>query len=158
MYALGSLLGLSYEEVCVIGNIYVQGMLLVAAAAMPLWRAFKQGEHRAIKIATGINVLCCTVLVLYFCFRYAPPLVGAFDRCVDDLNNLAAAWDTTYVVVNVLIFVLGWVGSIAWNLLTMIFIYEGRKWVPMVMSLLHATVSCWMLTVGYCLVATLPLH
>ena len=137
MYALGSLLGLSYEEVCVIGNIYVQGALLVAATATPLWYAFKQGEHHAIKIITVVNILCCSALVLYFCFRYAPPLGVAFDRCVDDLNNLAAVWNTTYVVVNVLIFVLWWVGSIAWNLLTMIFMHEGRRWVSMAMLLLH---------------------
>ena len=42
MSTLGSLLGLSYQEVCVIGNIYVQGVLLVVAAALPLWWTLMQ--------------------------------------------------------------------------------------------------------------------
>ena len=137
MYALGDLLGLSYQEVCVIGNIYVQGALLVAAAAVPVWFAFKQKSHYALKVAACINVLCYSALVLYFCFRYAPPLAASFDRCVEDLKNLAEAWHTTYVVVNIAIFVLWWVASIFWNLLTTIYIYEGKSRVAMVILLLH---------------------
>ena len=98
MYALGNLLGLSYREVCVIGNIYVQGALLVAAAAVPVWFAFKQKSHYALRAATCVNVLCCSALVLYFCFRYAPPLAASFDRCVEDLKSLAEAWHTTYEI------------------------------------------------------------
>ena len=137
MYRLGNLLGLSYQEVCVVGNIYVQGTLLVAAAAVPVWFAFKQKSHYALKVAACINVLCYSALVLYFCFRYAPPLAASFDRCVEDLKNLAEAWHTTYVVVNIAIFVLWWVASIFWNLLTTIYIYEGKSRVAMVILLLH---------------------
>ena len=137
MHTLGNLLGLSYQEVCVIGNIYVQGALLVAASAVPLWFAFKQKSQYTLKTMACVNVLCCSALVLYFCFRYAPPLAASFDRCVEDLKNLAAAWHTTYVVVNIAIFVLWWVASIFWNLLATIYISEGQNRVAMVMLLLH---------------------
>ena len=137
MHTLGNLLGLSYQEVCVIGNIYVQGALLVAAAAVPLWFAFRQKSHYALKTIACVNVLCCSALVLYFCFRYAPPLAASFDRCVEDLKNLAEAWHTTYVVVNIAIFVLWWVASIFSNLLATIYISEGKSRVAMVMLLLH---------------------
>ena len=137
MYALGDLLGLSYQEVCVVGNIYAQGALLVAAAAVPVWFAFRCESHYSLRVVACVNVLCCSALVLYFCFRYAPPLAASFDRCVEDLKNLAEAWHTTYVVVNIVIFVLWWVASIFWNLLATIYIYEGKSRVAMVMLLLH---------------------
>lgn len=137
MYALGNLLGLSYREVCVIGNIYVQGTLLVAASIVPVWFAFRPESHYALRVVACVNVLCCSALVLYFYFRYAPPLAASFDRYVEDLKNLAEAWHTTYVVVNIVIFVLWWVASIFWNLLTTIYIYEGKSRVAMVMLLLH---------------------
>lgn len=137
MYTLGNLLGLSYKEVCVIGNIYVQGALLLAAAAVPLWYALKQKSHYILKTAASVNVLCVSALVLYFCFRYAPPLVASFDRCVEDLKSLAEAWQTTYVAVNIVFFVLWWGASIFWNLLTTIYLSEGKNRVAMVMLLLH---------------------
>ena len=139
MHTLGNLLGLSYQEVCVIGNIYVQGALLVAASAVPLWFAFRQKSNYALKTIACVNVLCCSALVLYFCFRYAPPLAASFDRCVEDLKNLAEAWHTTYVVVNIAIFVLWWVASIFWNLLATIYISKGKSRVAMVLLLLHMT-------------------
>ena len=139
MRALGNLLGLSYQEVCVVGNIYVQGALLVGATALPLWCAFKQQKHYMLKVVASVNALCCLALVLYFCFRYAPPLDASFERCVDDLKNLAIAWHTTYEMVNIVIFVLWWVGCITWNLLTTIFIGEGRGKISMAMLLLHVS-------------------
>ena len=139
MYALGNLLGLSYQEVCVIGNIYVQGALLVAASAVPVWFAFKQKSHYALKAVACVNVLCCSALVLYFCFRYAPPLAASFDRCVEDLKSLAEVWHTTYVVVNIVIFVLWWLASIFSNLLATIYIYEGKSRVSVAMLLLHVS-------------------
>jgi hypothetical protein len=139
MYALGNLLGLSYQEVCVIGNIYVQGALLVAAAALPLWYAYKQEKHYLLKAVACVNVLCCAALVFYFCFRYAPPLAASFDRCVEDLKNLAVAWHTTYVVVNIVIFVFWWLCSIALNLLSTIYVYEGKHRVSIAILLLHAS-------------------
>lgn len=137
MYTLGNLLGLSFQEVCVIGNIYVQGALLMAAAALPLWYAFKQEKHYVLKATTCINVLCCSALVLYFCFRYAPPLAPSFDRYVEDLMNLAQSWQTTYVVVNIVIFVLWWIASIALNLLATIYIHKRRNRVSITILLLH---------------------
>lgn len=139
MYALGNLLGLSYQEVCVIGNIYVQGALLVATSAVPVWFAFKQKSHYALKTVACVNVLCCSALVLYFCFRYAPPLAASFDRCVEDLKSLAEVWHTTYVVVNIVIFVLWWLASIFSNLLATIYIYEGKSRVSVAMLLLHVS-------------------
>ena len=99
--------------------------------------AFRQKSHYALRVAACVNVLCCSALVLYFCFRYAPPLAASFDRCVEDLKSLAEAWHTTYVVVNIVIFVLWWLASIAWNLLMTICISEGKSRVAMVMLLLH---------------------
>ena len=139
MSTLGNLLGLSYQEVCVIGNIYVQGALLVAAAALPLWYAYKQEKHYLLKAVACVNVLCCAALVFYFCFRYAPPLATSFDRCVEDLKSLAEAWHTTYAVVNIVIFVFWWLASIAWNLLATFYIFGGKSRVAMVMLLLHVS-------------------
>ena len=66
MYALGNLLGLSYQEVCVIGNIYVQGALLVAAAAVPVWLPL--GRSRITRLELRHVSMCCAAQRLSFIF------------------------------------------------------------------------------------------
>lgn len=121
MMALGHLVGLSYKEVCVIGNVYMQGGLWVLSSLLPLFIAIKAlvdryTISRAIAVIAGaIYSLIYTLTFTYFASRYQPPLADAFDLCVKDLYYVADKMGTTYEVVNIIFFVVFWGISIICN-------------------------------------------
>ena len=60
--------------------------------------------------------LCCSALLSIFIVRYLPISEG-FDVCVQDLRFLAKAYNTTYQVVNIFIFIIAWILSVGWNIM-----------------------------------------
>lgn len=111
MRLLGYILGLTYREVCVIGNIYLQGAIWAASSLLPLIVAIvavvKKREIGRV-ITLFVSMLYSAVywiILILLCRRYAPPLAPAFDRCVDDLFFTADLLGTTYEVVNIIFFV-----------------------------------------------------
>ena len=72
-------------------------------------------------------LLLSAVLLIYgFAYVYAfikmlqhyhLPFNAAFDLCVDDLQRLAAKWNTTYQMVNLLIFILFYLILLGLNIL-----------------------------------------
>lgn len=121
MMALGYLVGLSYKEVCVIGNVYMQGGLWVLSSLLPLFIAIKAlvdryTISRVITVIVGaIYSVIYTLTFIYFASRYQPPLAEAFDLCVKDLYLVAGRMGTTYEVVNIIFFVAFWGLSIISN-------------------------------------------
>ena len=123
MSSLGHLLGLSYKEICVIGNIYIQGGILVLSSFAPFFALIKKMRTKA-SIGKGLYLLpsiiygiSCCFLFLLVCLRYIFPLTEAFDKCVFDLNILANILNISYEAVNILIFIVLWGIAIAWNLI-----------------------------------------
>ena len=117
MSAIGEFLGFSYKEICVIGNIYVQGGLLLLSAWLPAIALIfhKQTSHRKkLYLAVGYGVIC-SILFILICVRYSFPITEGFDVCVNDLRWLARTLGTTYQVVNIYIFVIGWLISVGLN-------------------------------------------
>lgn len=111
MRVLGNILGLTYREICVIGNVYLQGVLWAASSLLPMIAVIvaviKRREIGRI-VTLGISMLYSAAYWIIFallCWRYAPPLAPAFDRCVDDLYASAKMFGTTYEVVNIIFFV-----------------------------------------------------
>ena len=111
MRVLGNILGLTYKEVCVIGNVYLQGVLWAASSLPPMIAAIvaviKRREIGRI-VTLGTSMLYSAahwIIFALLCWRYAPPLAPAFDRCVDDLYASAKVFGTTYEVVNIIFFV-----------------------------------------------------
>ena len=111
MRVLGNLLGLTYKEVCVIGNVYLQGVIWAASSLLPMIAAIvavtkKREIGRIVTLGTSMLYSAAHwIIFALLCWRYAPPLAPAFDRCVDDLYASARVFGTTYEVVNIIFFV-----------------------------------------------------
>ena len=106
---LAKVFSTTYVNICVVFNLYVQGFVL---AIFALWAGVQAVRNIS---GFGFNMKnCCASLfavlqlaiVAISCVRYWPPLRKAFFLCVDDLRNLAAFCNTTYEVVNIVIFVI----------------------------------------------------
>lgn len=122
MSSLGDMVGLTYKEICVIGNIYIQGGILVLSSFAPFIALIRMMRKKA-SIGKGLYLLpsiiygmACCFLFLLVCIRYIFPLTEAFDKCVFDLNILSNFLNLSYEAVNILIFIILWGIAIAWNL------------------------------------------
>lgn len=106
MAGVGWVLGLTYIQFCVIGNIWLQCATISAAAAWLIYRASSRlSVIRLAAIGFGVvQILMCVATMVH----YQGTMHDAFYRCVDDLNNLAAMTGSTYIAVNIYLYVLGW--------------------------------------------------
>lgn len=121
MSGLGSLLGLSYKEICVIGNIHIQGGIWLLSAMIPIIVLMLRKQTSLIKksyliLAIGYGFIH-SILFIMFCGRYSFPIIEGFDVCVKDLQHIADNYSTTYQAVNIYIFVVGWLLSVGWNIM-----------------------------------------
>ena len=109
---LGKLFGLTYKQISVVFNLWVQGAVLALSGLAPagvamykMWGAFSMNWL----LMTIILALYGMVYVYGFIRmlqHYHLPFDEAFDLCVEDLVWLAKKWHTTYQMVNIIIFVL----------------------------------------------------
>ena len=118
---LGSLLGLSYKEICVIGNIHIQGGIWLLSAMIPFIVLMQHKQTSLIKkpyliLAIGYGFIH-SILFIMFCGRYSFPIIEGFDVCVKDLQHIAKNYSTTYQAVNIYIFIVGWLLSVGWNIM-----------------------------------------
>lgn len=118
---LGKVLRLDYMQVSVLVNLYVQGVLLLFSGLLPLagmWIACADGFTW--QKAAGVIVFFSYASIYVAGFismirHYRLPSHCAFDICVSDLVRLSARWRMSYVMVNLLIFVVGWLSLVAVN-------------------------------------------
>ena len=109
---LGKAFNLTYKQISVVVNLWLQGAFLTLSGVAPAAAAMY-------KLCTGGSVfwLVATVLLLAYAAayiygfirmlrHYRLPFNDAFQLCVDDLEKLAKRWHTTYEMVNLVIFVL----------------------------------------------------
>ena len=147
-------LGLTYEEFCVIGNNYIQGALVVASAlwlAAESWRSVRRESSPAgwtSLIMSGALSLGYGAMFYNIVAAYLPPLRVAFDRTVDDLYDLAALWHTTYFHVNIIIYVLAFVAAIGCNAACVWLLRKRAKWLCVTLEAVHllamaATAHAW---------------
>lgn len=111
------LLGLTYQEFCVIGNIYMQGAICLLAALAPLLLCLRTKQAPWKWLLSGGNALLHLVVISLFFSHYWMPLERAFDLCVQDLNKIGALFGSSYVMVNIIIFVILFVVDLALNAL-----------------------------------------
>ena len=121
MSGLGSLLGLSYKEICVIGNIHIQGGIWLLSAMIPFIVLMQHKQTSMIRktyliLAIGYGFIH-SILFIMFCGRYSFPIMEGFDVCVKDLQHIAKNYSTTYQALNIYIFVVGWLLSVGWNIM-----------------------------------------
>ena len=109
---LGKLFGLTYKQISVVFNLWVQGAVLALSGLAPVGIAiYKILESFSVTWLVLAIILGCYGLVYVYALlkmlqHYHLPFNDAFDLCVHDLQWLAIKWHTTYQVVNLLIFVL----------------------------------------------------
>ncbi len=143
MAGLGNLLGLSYKEICVIGNIYLQGGIWVLFTWIPTIVLMRHKQTPLTKklyfiLALGYGLIH-TMLFIMFCGRYSFPIIDGFDVCVKDLQHIARNYSTTYQAINIYIFVVGWLLSLGWNIMITKLILKNRilwSFIAMVIAIL----------------------
>ena len=108
---LGNMCGLTYKQISVVLNLWIQGGVLLLTGWTPfiiaLWRlpgnpSYKDYSLIAVLALYGIIYLMGFVWMLR---HYRLPFNRAFSICVSDLQILAAKWGVTYQVVNLFILV-----------------------------------------------------
>ena len=109
---LGKLLGLTYKQISVVFNLWIQGAVLMLSGLLPLlviiifWIKWFDFYHYGLKLI--IFALYGYGYIFWFIKmvrHYHLPFDYAFDLCVEDLQWLAKKWHTTCQIVNLLIFV-----------------------------------------------------
>lgn len=147
MAAVGYALGLTYKEFCVIGNNYVQAGLVAASAlwlVVESWLVVKRHPSFASWLAAALSSLLLWAYSKVFwviCTTYPLPLEAAFDQCVKDLYHLADIWHTTYYHVNIIVYVVGFVGAIGSNMLALWLQRKSwGKWPAVALMALHLLV------------------
>jgi hypothetical protein len=109
---LGKLCGLTYKQISVVFNLWVQGGVLTLSGLAPfglvVYKMFQSFSISSLFLA--IAFLLYGILYVYAFIKmlkhYHLPFNSAFDLCVYDLKCIARRWHTTYQMVNLLIFVL----------------------------------------------------
>ena len=127
---LGKLFGLTYKQISVVFNLWVQGGLLTLSGLVPLTVAvFKMSESFSIGWLALAIVLALYGFAYVYAFvkmlqHYRLPYDAAFDLCVDDLKRIAEKWHTTYEMVNLIIFILLYLILLGLNVLICVYLYS----------------------------------
>lgn len=102
MAMAGWVLGLSYIEFCVIGNIWLPALAIIASAAWMM--ASVRKTKLVIRTMCWIYGLAQIFAMVILLFHYWGGMDHAFYLCVRDLRNLAAIFHTTYEIVNIIVY------------------------------------------------------
>ncbi len=120
---LGKLVGLTYKQISVVFNLWVQGAVLALSGIAPFGViVYKMLESFSIGWLFLSIIFAIYGMVYVYAFvrmlkHYHLPFNDSFDLCVRDLQWLAKRWHTTYQMVNLLIFVLFYLILLGLNVL-----------------------------------------
>jgi hypothetical protein len=127
---LDKLFGLTYKQISVVFNLWVQGAVLALSGLAPFVAAvFKMTESfslgwLALSVVFALYGMANVYGFIKMLKHYRLPFDAAFDLCVDDLKRLAGKWHTTYEVVNLLIFVLFYLFILALNVFVSYYVFS----------------------------------
>ena len=127
---LGKLFGLTYKQISVVFNLWVQGAVLTLSGLAPFGVALhKMQESFSVGWLLGALAFACYGGVYVYAFikmlrHYHLPFDDAFDLCVKDLMWVAEKWHTTYHMVNLLIFILFYLILLGLNILTCYYLFS----------------------------------
>ena len=118
---LGRCFKLSYKQISVIVNLYLQGGILLLSGMMPfvlsIWSTIK-----SVNIWNAMLLLVCAAylsiyIVGFVCMlkHYHQPMDYAFDKCATDLQILSKKTQISYYAVNLIIFILWWISLVCIN-------------------------------------------
>lgn len=119
---LGRVLSCSYEKISVVFNLYIQGTLLGLSGVLPLLTKI----YLLRESCSSLDILMCIILLgyasiyiigLFIVFKHYPPYWRwSFYQCVNDLQKLASYIHTSYIMINLLIFICWWLSLITLNI------------------------------------------
>lgn len=112
LLATGKVFRLTYKEISVVFNLWVQGAVLMLSSFLPLAAC-------VVCLTNGITVfhLLLTLFFLVYALINIWAFVGmvkhygsnkdyAFDLCMHELQRIAASWGVSYHMANLIIFIL----------------------------------------------------
>ena len=127
---LGKLFGLTYKQISVVFNLWVQGALLTLSGLIPfgvsafkLSKSFSMG-WLALSIVFALYGFAYVYAFIKMLQHYRLPYDAAFDLCVDDLKRIAVKWHTTYEMVNLIIFIILYLILLCMNVLICLYLYS----------------------------------
>ncbi len=133
LYIIGKGLGFTYQEICVIVNIYLESGLCLLSALWVTWTLSKRYLYQK-TIGSGILMIAGIIYGLAYiggflliCHHYAMPMNDAFDLCYSELIDLANDYHTTYNNVNYAIFILLFLLIMIGNILLVKLFAVSRK-------------------------------
>ena len=127
---LGKLVGLTYKQISVVFNLWVQGAVLALSGIAPFGViVYKMLESFSIGWLFLSIIFAIYGMVYVYAFvrmlkHYHLPFNDSFDLCVRDLQWLARKWHTTYQMVNLLIFILFYLILLGLNILISYYLYS----------------------------------
>jgi hypothetical protein len=127
---LGKLVGLTYKQISVVFNLWVQGAVLALSGIAPFGViVYKMLESFSIGWLFLSIIFAIYGMVYVYAFvrmlkHYHLPFNDSFDLCVCDLQWLAKRWHTTYQMVNLLIFVLFYLILLGINFLICYYLFS----------------------------------
>ena len=127
---LGKLFGLTYKQISVVFNLWVQGAILTLSGLAPLGATiYLLTEEVSIGRLLLALLLFSYGMVYVYAFikmlrHYHLPFDDAFDLCVKELMWVAEKWHTTYQMVNLLIFILFYLILLGLNILTCYYLFS----------------------------------
>lgn len=120
---LGKCFRLTYEQISVIFNLWIQGGVLVLSGCLPFVQSLMcpfqapEGMRWIIRICALFYALMYLVGFVLMLRHYRLPFNRAFDRCVGDLLHIASIWHCSYYAVNIIIFVILFLLLIGFNII-----------------------------------------
>ena len=118
---LGKGLGLTYKQISVIFNLYLQGGLLTLTGMMPLaaiiWKMTEYtGWSEWILLLAFLSYASIYIVAYVGLLKhYHLPMNDAFDLCVEDLRAISSKWGISYHAVNLIIFIWWWLALVGLN-------------------------------------------
>lgn len=106
--------GLSYKQVSVVFNIYLQGGILMLSAFLPLAAVLLsasrlgQTQFAIFLLLAAIYGILHIQVFRFLLHRYSRPLESSFDRCMHDLQSICHATGISYNAPNILVFICAW--------------------------------------------------
>ena len=120
---LGKCTGLSYVQISVVFNLWIQGGVLVLSGCLPFVQSLvcPSLAHEGMWWVVMLSAWCYAFMYLtgfvLMLRHYRLPFNRAFDRCVSDLQHIASIWHCSYYAVNIIIFVILFLLLIGFNIL-----------------------------------------
>jgi len=114
---LGKKTKLTYKEISVIFNLWIQGTILLISGILPLLLLIITATYQPILvILSGIILFSNLFLYIWMFVHYKGSMNKIFDQCVYDLQELAMKLHTTYYIVNIVIFIILWILAVSMNI------------------------------------------